>query len=176
MDRMMVSIKVHPTIREFIIDTNGSDVIIPNKNDLLWKYIKANLTTYNEKEKQKLSAEEEKDCIYIALLELRGDESFSMDKGYIFMNQMYRCFITEKGQKQIAKELRIRFKQTFHTFVLGALLGNPNLQQKEAFLLFMQKFNLTENKINYEMLKKSWDRSLEKKMIHNRKRFCNIIF
>ena len=46
MERMTVSVAVHPTIREFILDTNGSDTLIPDKSDLLWKLVKANLTTY----------------------------------------------------------------------------------------------------------------------------------
>ena len=92
------------------------------------------------------------------------------------MNSMYRTYITEQGMNDIAKELRKRFKDAFHTFVMGALVGNPKLKQKDAFILFIDKFNLSENEITFEMLKKSWDRSDHKKSVFSKKSFCTILF
>lgn len=181
MEGSFVTIRVHPTIREFIIDTNGSDLIVPNKDDLLWKITKANLTTWHE-DSGKIGND---DCtVRIALLDSHSEKTFTNYPGkynsgysnYIHMNPLYRTYITEQGMSCIAKELRKRFKDAFHTFVMGALVGNPKLQQKEAFILFIEKFNLSENEITFEMLKKSWDRSSHKKSVFNKKTFCTILF
>ncbi len=172
--RMRVAVRVHPTIREFIIDTNGSDLIVPGKHDLLWKKVKANLVTYSEQNAIKENPEDS--YIYIELLDMHSTKQFTKDKGYINMNPMYRCFLSKKGQSLVAAELRKRFKDSFHTFVMGALVGNPNLQQKEAFELFIEKFNLTQNKVTFDMLKKSWDRSEHKKFVFNKKNFCTLLF
>ena len=181
MEGSFVVIRVHPTIREFIIDTNGSDLIVPNKDDLLWKITKANLTTWYEDSGKTADG----DCtIRIALLDSHSEKVFTNFAGkyrgkysnYIHMNSMYRTYITEQGMNDIARELRMRFKDAFHTFVMGALVGNPKLKQKDAFTLFIDKFNLSENEITFEMLKKSWDRSDHKKSVFSKKSFCTILF
>ena len=171
MERMTVAVAVHPTIREFIIDTNGSDTIVPDKSDLLWKLVKANLTTY----KNVNTENDSKSCIYIELLQTGFHKSYN-NGSMLYISTMYHCYLTEAGQNQVAKELRSRFKNTFHTFVMGALVGNPGLKQKEAFILFIDKFRLSENSITYEMLKKSWDRSLQKEIMKSKKTACLISF
>ena len=170
MERMTVSVAVHPTIREFILDTNGSDTLVPDKSDLLWKLVKANLTTYQPDKNDDI-----KPCIQIELLQTGFHKSYN-NGSMLYISTMYHCYLTEKGQNEIAKELRSRFKNTFHTFVMGALVGNPDLKQKEAFILFINKFNLSENCITYEMLKKSWDRSLQKEIMKTKKTGCLIAF
>ena len=179
--RTFVTIRVHPTIREFIIDTNGSDLIVPNKDDLLWKITKTNLTTWQE---DSARINEGDSTIRIALLDCHGHKSFSFSTGkyngdrsnYIYQNPMFRTYITDHGMIDISKELRKRFKDAFHTFVMGALMGNPKLKQKDAFILFIEKFNLSENEITFDMLKKSWDRSDHKKSVFSKKIFCSILF
>lgn len=176
---MRVSVRVHPTIREFIVETNGSDIITPNKDDLLWKQVKANLTTYNENNIS--SKDNDASYVYIELLDSASVKSFTAfnrekGKNYIYIDPLFRCFLTKRGENEIAKELRKRFKNSFHTFVMGALVGNPKLQQKEAFDLFIEKFNLSLNEITYEMLKKSWDRSIHKKSLFDDKLICTILF
>ena len=45
MNGMKVDIKVHPSVREFILCTNGSPTIFPQKDDWLWLILKQHLTT-----------------------------------------------------------------------------------------------------------------------------------
>jgi len=40
---LTVPVKVHPTVREFILSTNGSDLVVPQKNDWLWFILKQHL-------------------------------------------------------------------------------------------------------------------------------------
>ena len=97
-------------------------------------------------------------------------------KDYIRINTLFRCFLSKEGNSEIANELRKRFKNSFHTFVLASLIANPDLQQKEAIENFIEHFHLTNNKVTYEMLKKSWDRSEEKESLVKKGRFPPIFY
>jgi hypothetical protein len=81
----------------------------------------------------------------------------------------YRNFLTPFSERLVERELNRMFKETFHNFVSGYVSSTNNSigSQKEGIELFCKVYRLGLNEINYEMLKKSWDRSEQKKRINN---------
>lgn len=164
---MTVPVQVHPIIREFIIDTNGSDIIVPEKRSLLWKTVKFNLELpppgYHEPQTKD-------NIIYIALLNCTGTKSISNNKDKtIYIDGLFRWYLGHKGQVEIASHFRKQFKHTFHCFVQGAVACNPRLEQRQAMEEFCKLYHLTLNELSEDMLKKSWDRSDHKLMVIKRK-------
>jgi len=168
-ERMTVPVQVHPIIREFIIDTNGSDIIVPDKTSLLWKTVKYNLELPPDNYQEPLTKD---NIIYIALLDASGTKSFlkKTDK-VITIHTLFRWYLSHEAQEEIAGHLRKQFKNTFHCFMQGALANNPKLEQRQGMESFCRMYHLTMNELSEDMLKKSWDRSSHKLMVVKRK-FC----
>lgn len=169
-ERMTTPIQVHPIIREFIIDTNGSDIIVPDKSSLFWKTVKYNLelppADYQEPQTKD-------NIVYIALLDSTGTRSISKkNESTIHINSLFRWHLSQKSQEEIASYLRKQFKHTFHCFIQGAVASNPRLEQRQAMEEFCKVYHLTMNELSEDMLKKSWDRSPHKLMVIKRK-FCS---
>lgn len=181
-----VPVKVHPTVREFIISTNGSDLITPQKDDWLWFILKQHLDVppndfvFTEIEKGAY--------INVSLLNAHGmkvqvrnkSKRLAKVKGAdpynIFLDTMFRWYISDEAQNQIAKHLRNAFKECFHNFVQGALANNSSLEQKEAILKFCDFYKIEFNDISEDMLIKSWQRSPQKERLKNLFFHCPLIF
>lgn len=174
-ERMTVPVQVHPTVREFIIDTYGSDVIIPDSQSQFWTtvkyYLKLPPVDYR-------TPETKDNIIHIALLDSLGAKSVNKQAGKLLhVDTLFRWYLSEDGQKEIAKHLRRELKHTFHCFVQGAVACNPKLEQRQAMEEFCKLYNLTLNELSEDMLKKSWDRSPHKTMVIKRKfKFCPLFF
>lgn len=171
---MTVPVQVHPMIREFIIDTTGSDMIVPEKTSHLWDIVKHNL----ELPPENYHAPETKDnLIYIALLDTSHLRTVvkNSDKT-IVINTLFRWYLSADAQGTIAKHFRQQFKHTFHCFMQGAIANNPKLEQRQAMENFCKLYNLTLNELSEDMLKKSWDRSDHKQMVVKRKFTCCPLF
>jgi hypothetical protein len=175
MEQITVDIKVSRTLREFIICTTGSDVIYPEKSGLLWQLLKQHLKTAPSIEV--IAAMKDKDpdeYIKIALRKCNHSKVWTKKmKGpgagtfcNVTINVLYRSYLDERGQNEIAKHLRSAFKQCFHNFVQGATFVNKDIQQKEAIEQFCKVYSITFNKITFEMLRKSWQRSGQKRKIN----------
>lgn len=175
MERMRVSVRVHPIIREFLIDTIGSDTITPKKGDLIWAILKQNLETAPENFREPIDIDNH---IYIELLDCHSCSTYSVKSSvFLHINTMFRWHLSEKGQNRINSILRANFKTTMHCFIQGAISCNPELQQREAMEEFCNTYNLTMNKITPDMIKKSWDRSDHKrKLVDTRVKLNSIFF
>lgn len=77
-------------------------------------------------------------------------------------------FLDDFRQYQISKELERQFKDAFHSQVLGYCRAGG--MQSEGIKDFCQIRSIPCDHINFEMLKKSWDRSDEKKELKNLKK------
>lgn len=174
-ERMLIPVHVHPTIREFIIDTYGSDVVIPDKDSLFWKTIKYNLDLPPVGYKEPVTKD---NIIYIGLLDSSGTKSVVRKKDkVIYINSMFRWYLSPDAQDEIAFFFRKQFKHTYHCFMQGAIAANPKVEQRKAMEEFCNIYNLTLNEISEDMLKKSWDRSEHKKMVMDKKnKLCPIFF
>lgn len=147
---MYVDCRVHPIVKEFIVATTGSDVIVARKNEwlhiLLYPILKKTPITYVPNKHR--------------------DDLIRLQLAWYTVPALKRIdcynYLDEEGQRVVARYLKSWFKVHFHSFCSGYLSCDISRQQKEAIEVFCETYNLPLNNINYEMLKKSWDRSVEK--------------
>lgn len=171
---MRVSIRVNPILKEFLIDSTGSNVIRPKKGDIIWSILKQNLETAPDTYREPIDTH---NYIYVELLDCSSSLNFSNQANrFIYINTLFRWHLSERGQNRIRSILSKNFKSTMHSFIMGALACNPELQQREAMEEFCDLHNLTMGKITPDMIKKSWDRSNHKKKIHNTDIHLNSLF
>lgn len=175
MERMKISVVVHPIIREFLIDTIGSDTITPKKGDIVWAIVKQNLETAPaDYSSDPLNKE---NTIYIEILDCHSSSNYSVSSSkFIHINHLFRWYLSPTGQNKINMILRRNFKTALHTFMQGAIACNPEIQQKEAMNEFCNMYNLSMNKISPDMIKKSWDRSDHKRKIFDSTIKVNALF
>ena len=165
MERFKVPVRVNPIIREFLIDTTGSDTIVPKPKDLIWAIIKQNLETLPDDYIEPIDTD---NYIYVELLDCGGGGHAcycNQRNQIIYINTLFRWHLSNKGQNKINSILRANFKNSFHSFMMGAVRCNPLLQQKEAMEEFCNMYNLSIQKLTPDMIKKNWDRSEHKKKI-----------
>lgn len=188
MDNLCVQVRVHPSIQEFVISTNGSDLIVPKKDDWLWFILKQNLDVPPDDYVFFVPGKDT--FINISLLDLTGTRvqvrnksnrlrlrsRNNPDTSNIYINQMFRWYLSDKAQNTIATHFRKAFKECFHNFVQGAVVNNPDLEQKEAIMSFCDFYKIEFNQISEDMLIKSWQRSPQKKRINDIFNFCPLIF
>lgn len=172
MSNQTVQVKVHPTIKEFIVTTTGSDTIVPKKDDWLWFILKQNLEV--PPSDYTFLNEEKESFINISLLDTTGTKVQvrnqskrissikDRDPSNIYLNPLFRWYLSDKAQNMIATHFRKAFKECFHNYVQGALVNNPKLEQKEAIMSFCDLYKLEFNAISEDMLIKSWQRSPQK--------------
>lgn len=155
-------IKVDRYVKEFIISTYGSDVVDIKQQDALFERIKYML---------QLQPKEYQNPI-------KGDHVITVfiPKFYILdkqIDKLYRSNLDDRRQKMISSEFKRLCKKVMHNYVFGYCRSNvtKNLDenQKAGIEDFCISYDINMDKILYETLKKSWDRSKEKKMLKSTK-------
>jgi len=157
-----VEISVSPIIKEWIVSTYGSDTIQCQQDDFISSKIKYLLTLVPKDYKPKHVEKENRITIQLINFAI-GNNSSNL---YKKINE-YHSFLCPTVERLIEKEFARNFKSTFHNFVFGYVVSTTNAvgTQKEGIETFCSVYGITMNKINYEMLKKSWDRSTEKRVL-----------
>lgn len=171
MIRNYVSVQVDSIIREFIIDTHGSDVIKLKERDSISRIIRYHLKTSPA---DKIKPDKLESTVFIELSDSKSTKHLC-DGEKIYINMLYRWFLTAEAQREINSELNKRFKQVFFNFMRGVYAANPEIQQKDAIYLFCDTHNLTLDNVNFEMLKKAWYRSVERKSIKGFIKHVNLL-
>jgi len=157
-----VQVAVDPILREFICAWYGSDTIYAAKNYSISKKIKYHLAlppadfVYKQPE-----------CFIN--IELIANLFIKQGKKTSQIRTIYKNYLSEEGQRVISNDMSDWFKNIFRNFMAGYVLANNTHIgcQKKGIYLFSEFYNLTLDKINYEMLKKDWDRSKQKSIIWN---------
>lgn len=161
-------IKVDRYVKEFIISTYGSDVVDVGQQDALFERIKYML---------QLQPKEYKNPV-------KGDHMITVFIPYfkIFdthIDKTYRANLDDRRQALIASEFKKIFKRCIHNFVAGYCRSNLHKDfdenQKAGIEDFCAFYKLNMDKLLFDSLKKSWDRSKEKKKLkklENTKKLC----
>ena len=76
----------------------------------------------------------------------------------IYQETLFRDYLTPAGQKAIADYLTRYFKQTFRSYMSGALGNNGELSIHDAIHQFCTLYKINMDIITYEMLRKDWFR------------------
>lgn len=155
-DIATVDVKVTPILKEFIQSIFKSDTIRVSKNDLMSQKIKYLLQLPPKDYKPSMNL---CDTIKIELI------NFEICRTHYRIE--CRNHLDTRGQKIIFDELNKTFKDVFHNYVLAYVRGTQLKagSQKKGIEDFCDVYNLSMDHINYEMLKKSWDRSKQKQLI-----------
>jgi hypothetical protein len=181
MEKMTIDIKVHKALKEFILTTNGSDLIIPAPKSLLWQLVKQHLKVVPQ---NYTHLTDRSQYIRIQLLTTRAAKIHTRKiKGSqkntfrnVTLDTTYRSYLDQTGQNAVAKHFKKAFKECFHNFVMGSIFDNPELPQKKAIENFCAAYHIQFNEMNYEMLVKSWLRSPQRAKIKGSKNICPLIF
>lgn len=155
--KIPLQIKLHPVVREFIVSTTGSDVIEPIPNSNFYHRVKT-ILQLTPKDYKKYPLKRAGTITILVYKFSLGEE-----------NRIYgehRNHLDDRRQYFLSKEMYDGFKSIFHNYVLAYMRGGGK-QQKQAIEDFCTVYNLSLDIINYEMLKKSWDRSEQKKLLKN---------
>lgn len=163
---MDIEVSVSPIIKEWIVATYGSDVIKCEQDDFLSNKIKYLLDTTPENYKPAHIPYENRITIILSSFGIGSATKQTIKR----INKNYRFYLSDKKQGVVERVFNREFKACFHCFVLGYVASTNNHigSQEEGIESFCNVFGLTLNKINYEMLKKSWDRSTYKQKIINK--------
>lgn len=154
-----VDIKVSPILKEFIEAKWGGDTIVLGKDDYFTQKIKHILQRYPEDYRPvKVSEREE----YVRM-HVKHVEIIRVGSKCLFEKEVQWSYLDKYMQEQLSKELNKYFKEIFHAYVLAFCSARSFADncQRDGILDFCEVYNLRLNKVNFEMLKKSWYRSNE---------------
>jgi len=151
-------IKVDAFVKQFIIKTYGSDVVDVGQQDALFERIKYVLQLTPKTYKKPISGDH---VITVFIPRFR-----ILNKR---IDNFYRCNLDDRRQKFIASEFKKLFKSVMHNYILGYCRSNINKNmeenQKEGIYDFCLTYEINMDEILFDTLKKSWDRSDEKKLL-----------
>ncbi len=146
-----IEIKSSPILKEWVVSAYGSDTIALGKHDYMTIIIRPFLCLVPNNHQEEKPFYECSVYLDLPWLNKHG------------INVLYRNFLDEIGQKIVEQHLYSLFKEVFYNFVYAGVMSG--LQQKEAINNFCEAYKIELNETKYEMLKKSWDRSKQKKRI-----------
>lgn len=152
---VLIFLKVHPVVFEYYKSMYGL-VIDLDRNNTLSHRIAYLLTSTRPKDYNVYKLKSFK------ILQLRLHH-FNINNTRI--NIQYRNYLDDSSQYQISKELYNRFKDIFHAHVLAYCRAGG--MQSDGIKDFCDAYRIYGDVINFDMLKKSWDRSDEKKILKN---------
>lgn len=154
--RMTVDVKVGLAIKEFILSTNGSDVLDPDKYTILWCLMKQHLVTVPGTYRPLIDRSE---YIYITLRNKNGVKTYSVNKDKkVSISTIFYSYITPEGQTVIRRHFEKEFKAAFRNYMKGALNNNPDMKINDAIEEFLNDHKVTMNHISMSMLQKDWYR------------------
>lgn len=88
----------------------------------------------------------------------------SSDDDVKYINAPGQHYLSDRNQYYISRFLDNIVKNIFHNYMIAYMRAAPQgTQQKQGIVDFCQVYRIQNSRFNYEMLKKSWDRSGEKK-------------
>lgn len=156
MDRMTVDVKVGKALKEFIVSTNGSDTLDPDKYSILWCLIKQHLVTVPGNYKP---LSDRSEFIYIKLRNSNDIKVFSVPKKTrVTYSTLFYSYLTETGQNVVRRHFEKEFKAAFRNYMKGALNNNPEMNINDAIEEFFTDHEISMDNITTAMLQKDWYR------------------
>ena len=153
--KICVSVKCPANLREFLIARNkGSDVLKVNYTDAFVRRIIPYLESTPEDIVIPPVVNEDHIMVEISYFKQDG----------VMQSSEFKNYLSEENQKAIVSEWEDTYKEIFHNYVAGFCKGmNYKIPcQKRAIISFCNDYDIPMNKILFDSLKKSWDRSKQK--------------
>ena len=155
MERLTVDVKVGRALKEFIVSTNGSDVLDPEKDTILWCLLKQHLLT----QPGYIPIPDRTEYVAIILRGAKAAKTYSTDVSRnLQVNTLFRTYLNDHGQSVIRKHFEKEFKQVFRNYMKGCLNNNPEMKIIDAIEEFCTDHNITQDNISVAMLQKDWYR------------------
>jgi hypothetical protein len=154
----ILKIKVHPVVYDFYFAQYDGDTF-DLKDDSVLSIVVPHILTLKPKDYklERLANYKQLNVIVHDMIIGAGSDCAK------YIHAEHRHYTSDRNQYYVSRFLDGIVKNIFHNYMLAYMRSNKKAQQKDAILDFCMVYRIEENAINYEMLKKSWDRSGEKK-------------
>lgn len=152
-----VDIKVGRMIRQWMIYFQGSDYLKIDKRTNLWAIVRQNLELLPNDWKP---LDDRSEYITIELLDSDARPYYNRTAGReLYINDLYRCYISEAGQESIRRYFENQFRNAFTVYMV-ARFSNPEygLKIQEAITDFLMDYNLEVDRKVLSRLMKYWYR------------------
>lgn len=160
-----VDIRVGSFIRRWMIATYGSDYIRLEKHTNLWAIVKQYLELIPE---EYTPLEDRSEYITVELLVTHGGHriwfNYPSDRE-IVINQLYRCYIGEKGSAAIRRYLENQFRNAFTIYMVGRFTDSDEDHKTKiirAITEFLCDYRITVDTRLVNRLMKYWYRYRKK--------------
>ena len=159
-NRVTVDVKVGSFIRQWVMESNGSDIISLEKRTNLWAIVKQNLQLLpNDYE----TIQDRSEYISIELLETHARQYWNVtDDCMVKMNELYRCHISEAGQAAITRYLENQFRAHFHVYMTARFSDGKKEPIRHAIASFLQDYLLPIDDTIMARMSKDWYRFRQK--------------
>lgn len=155
-----VDIKVGPFIRQWVIGSTGSDTIRLDRRTNLWGIVKQNLDLLPQDYHY---IEDRSEYISIELLNSDARLCYNIPAGReIYINELYRCYISDAGQEAIKRYLENQFHNAFSVYMVGRFSDGQAEPIRHAIGSFLADYNLPINDTMMGRLSKYWYRFRQK--------------
>lgn len=140
-NRNTVDVKVGKLLRNWVVNTYGTDVITLSKHSNFWAIIKQNLTL---RPADYQPVEDRSEYISFVLL-VNGKDTqayIAPDRKHpnrtsYQPNMMFRCYLSPKGEAIIRRLINEQFRNAFHCYMKGALNNNSEMTIVDAITEFL---------------------------------------
>jgi hypothetical protein len=149
-NEVYVDVRVSPVVKEFYSGLYGSNVIVPDKRDYIFIVMRRLMEKVPADYKPVKNNE-----THLKILIRQCNNSNR--------NERYYPYLQGNHQRLVNNYLRKQFRTLFLNYMLA--WSRRGGGQKNGIEDFCKVYNISFNNINYEMLKKLWDRSKEKMMM-----------
>lgn len=155
-----VDIKVGSFLRQWVVSVTGSDQVRLDRRTNLWGIVKQNLELLPN-DYQPITDRSE--YISIALLEIRQRPTYNIPSGrMIWLNELYRCHISDSGQEAITRYLYNQFRNAFRVYMVARFSDESGEAIRHAIGSFLSDFNLPIDNTMIGRLSKDWYRYRQK--------------
>lgn len=156
-----VDVKVGAFIRQWVIAYNGSDTIKLDKAMNLWAIVKQHLDIRPDDDSE---IQDRTEFISIELLDTTNSQVYNMasDKK-VYMNTLYRCYISNRGQSIIQRYLENQFRAHFRVYMTARFSDDDKKEPiRHAIGSFLADYDLPMDDAIMARLSKDWYRFRQK--------------
>lgn len=153
-------VKVGAFIRKWVEAYTGSDTIKLDRNMNLWAIVKQHLDIRPDDGSE---ISDRGEYIAIELLDTTGAKYYNMAAGKeMYMNTLYRCYITSRGQEIIQRYLENQFIAHFRVYMTARFSDGGNEPIRHAIGSFLADYQLPMDDTIMGRLSKNWYRFRQK--------------
>lgn len=152
-----VDIRVGKVIKEFILCANhASETIFPKKGSTLFCIIKQ----YIEPTPGDWTPiSDRSEYVRIIIPYTHGQKSYNIkSKKVKYINTSYMNYLPPKGEAAIKRYLHNIFKSVYRNYMFGAISNGSGIKISTVIEGFCRDYNITNDNITTEMLRKDWQR------------------